>query len=175
MDSIHNEHIEYELIFRSSSFEEYKYPEYKVVDKIKGFSHLPNGWDFGHGESPSADVITQAIAIYQSGLLLGFKGDARPETKGGVILNLFTGDDFVYITINSNGQFDIRHEKGIGADYEILDDRQNVSLNRIYKTLQNLTNKCILSEPYMSISTTQIVEDFQVIALNDMEEEFQYL
>ena len=75
MDSIHNDNIEYELIFRRSSFEEYKFPEYKVVDKIKGFSALPKGWDFGQGESPSEDVIAQAISIYQSGLLLGFNGD----------------------------------------------------------------------------------------------------
>ncbi len=166
------ENIYYDIFYRDSDLWETSNLDGKVIDKIKSFSSLQLRWDFGQGEPPSNESIQQAIGIYQFGLLLGFNGDARPETDGGVILNLFIDDNFVYLTIKKDGGIDLRYEKGIGVNYEIIQDRENVSFERISKTLQKIKKQCFLSELYTSKNMTPIAEGFQVIASNDTELEY---
>lgn len=165
----------FDILYRDSDFGYTDNSSVKVIDKIKRFNQLPYRWDFGVGEAPSKEIIKDAIGIYQYGLLLGFNGDARPETDGGVILNLYTGDDFIYLTIKKDGGIDLRHEKGIGVEYEIKEDIENVSFESISKTLTNLKAQCFSSELYTTQNTTSSLEDSQAIVSNLTEAEYQYL
>lgn len=162
----------FEILYRDSDIINSNNQDINVIEKIKGFQHLPDGWDFGQGEAPSKGTIKQAIGMYQYGVLLGFNGDVRPETDAGIILNLFTGEDFVYLTINQDGNIDLRHERGIGIEYEIISDIEKISFEDISKTLTNIKEQCFLSELYTPTNTTPTAEDFQATVSSDTEMEY---
>lgn len=145
----------------------------KTIQKMYSFENLELGWDFGIGEPPNKGIIKSAIDIYNIGLANGFNGDAFPETMGGIILNLFIGDNFIYVTINKNFSLDIRYEKGIGEDYDILYEKENVSQSHIISVLNKINPAWLLSEPYTSENMTPIVGDLPVIYSTPIMEEYQ--
>lgn len=146
----------------------------KVIQKIKSFGDLQMGWDFGEGYPANQEVINKSISILIFGSLCGFNYDARPATNGGIILNFFIADNFIYVQINPNNTYDLRYEKGIGENYEILADNENMPLQEILKTLTNIKELWFLSGLYTSTNMMKTVEDFPATASRTMEKESQY-
>lgn len=146
-----------------------------IIKKIKSFANLENGWDFGQGVVPCDEVIGSAIQLYNLGVIQGFEMSARPETNGGIIIGFSVEDDFIYVTVNDNSTFDLVYEKGIGANYDIIVDEEDVSLEYITKTLQNIKSQWFLLEH--SISKNMIIEagDFQATPSRIWEEEYPFL
>ncbi len=105
----------------------------KVKLQIKEFQKLKAGWDFGEGETISDVIGTASLEIAEMGLMLGLKADARPTTEGSIIINLFYSDHFLFITVKSDGFFDVTYEKGVGVNYDILDNKENLSSTAIRK------------------------------------------
>lgn len=140
-----------------------------TIQKMYSFENLEKGWDFGAGEPANKDVINTAIDIYNIGLANGFNVDAFPETMGGIVLNLFIDDNFIYVTINKDFSLDIRYEKGIGEDYEILYEKEKVSKHDIISFLKKINPSWLLLEPYTSENMTQIVNGLPAIYLTPME------
>lgn len=147
----------------------------KTISKIEAFSKLEIGWDFGLGVPASHKTVLKAIRFYKEGIRQGFKSDARPSTDGGIILCFYIDDNFIYITLNPNGSYDFRYEKGIGENYEILIDTENATLEYINDTIKNLKSQWLLLEHYTSVNMTQTAGDFQVIALKNTVKEYQFL
>jgi len=147
----------------------------KIIDKILSFGNLPKGWDFGYGVPASNDTIATAICLARYGTLQGFNINARPETSGGIILSFFIDDDFIDLTIYPNNRYDIRHEKGIGEDYDILFDAENISLDCLFNKLNT-----IKQQPWFSLehcilkNTTNIDKGSLSIVSKVMERESPY-
>lgn len=126
-----------------------------INDKIASFRELNNGWDYGLGVPTTKETVNIAQSIAQIGKAKNFGIDAFPATDGGIVLNLYIEEDFIYVTINPNASLDLRHEKGIGEDYDIIEDIENISLEEIIEHLNAIYIKCFSSELYTSRSMIQ--------------------
>jgi hypothetical protein len=142
-----------------------------IIEKIKSFSNLQAGWDFGQGVTPSDYVISVALQLYNLGIMQGFEMSARPEVNGGIIIGFSIEDDFVYVTAKRDGSFDLVHEYGFGAVYDIVKDEENVPLEFITQTLKNVKVKWFLSEHYISTSMIQEAGGFLATPSKTWEEE----
>lgn len=160
----------YDVVFANY----YKYNDCRVIEKIYSLSTLKEGWAYGEGVPASKEAIKNAIQLFKIGVALGFEVDARPEINGDVILNLFLKDNFVYITCKEGELFDLRYEKGIGQDYDIIDEKEDISLGAIINHLNHLREKWFLLELYHLPNTTPTARDSQVIVLTHSKVEYQY-
>jgi len=160
----------YDTILNNKLFYSMSYPteEDVEIERMKSFSDLGSGWDFGDGEAPSQYVIERAIQTYLCGLNLGYNASVRPETSGGIVIGFFIKDNFVDVTVKENSLFDIRYEKGIGANYNILDDQENITMEEVSLILKSVQQKCFLLEPFTSVNMIPTEDDFPVIAFKSM-------
>jgi hypothetical protein len=107
----------------------------EVKLQIKQLQQLEAGWDFGEGEAISDEVGVTSLEIAEIGLTLGLKADVRPTSEGGIIVSLFYKDHFLFINVKPDGLFDVTYEKGIGVNYEILDNKENLNTTAVRKYL----------------------------------------
>lgn len=149
----------------------------EVISKIYSYNELPNGWDYGIGIAPSEETISRAIELYQIGSPYGFKGDATPLNNGGITISFSLEDNFIDIIIDpSLDSFSWRYEKGIGQEYDILEDKENSSLEDIIEALKQIQSKtCFSFEPLTYGITNQIGEDFPVSASKTLATGYQSL
>lgn len=121
----------------------------KIKLQIKELQKLEAGWDFGEGEAISDEVGEASLEIAETGLTLGLKADVRPTSEGGITVSLFHIDDFLFIAVKPDGFFDVIYEKGIGVNYDILDNKENLNLTTIRKYIL----QWVLSEHYIYLNT----------------------
>ncbi len=133
------------------------------IKKINSFAQFNEGWDFGEGKRFENDVIRKAIEINALGRTYQFDSNALPNSNGDIIINLFIKDDFILITIKADSSLYLSHEKGIGEQYEIIYEKENVSIEEISNYLNVISEKCISLERYISKNTTLPEEDLEVI------------
>lgn len=136
----------------------------RVIEKIQSFSDLEIGWDYGKGIAPDLLVIEYAIYLYNKFKKIGFNVDVTPITQGGITLIFYMGDNFIDIRIKGNQQIDLRKEVGIGVDYEVINEEEHVTIDRIEEMLNETYSQCNLLEPYTSRNTFQVSEDSKVTA-----------
>lgn len=105
----------------------------KVKLQIKELQKLEAGWDFGEGEAIPDEVGAASLEIAEMGLTLGLKADVRPTAEGGIIVSLFYSDHFLFITVKRDGFFDVTYEKGIGVNYDIRENKENLNSTAIRK------------------------------------------
>lgn len=82
-----------------------------VIEKIRSFAQLPNGWHFGGGARPSTDRINLA-ALYATILIPSFeKVDAFPGAAGEILLKGYaTGSERVELTFDYDNTVTLVHE-----------------------------------------------------------------
>lgn len=105
-----------------------------ILDKIKSFGDLPEGWDFGRGIPASKEVVEMAsrihIAIFDNRWVFDTKNrvGAFPCDDGGMVLcySREGGDDFIVLRIRLDLKIDLDHEKGIGSKYDILFEKEGL-------------------------------------------------
>ena len=110
-----------------------------TVDTIKGYSSFKGGWDFGEGKPFSREVIEKAISLVEKGEAYGFLIEAFPEVVGAITVSFVNGSHCLDISVNSNLTFDIQYEIGIGDEYQVLiqiDDIQESELEKWFLKLQ---------------------------------------
>ncbi len=132
-----------------------------IKQRINELQNLPQGWDFGQGDVISNTVARRCLRICEYGVFLGLKANVRPSTDGSLILCLFYDDNFLYITIREDGLFDTTYEKGIGSDYDILDNQDDISLT----TLNQYISTWFSLGPYIGKSIMQKASAFQATPL----------
>ena len=149
----------------------------EIISKIYSFSELPNGWDYGIGIAASDETISRAIELYQIGSPYGFKGDAAPLNNGGITISFSLEDNFIDVIIDpSLDSFSWRYEKGIGQEYDILEDKENSSIDDIIEVLKQIqSNTCSSFEPLTYGITSQIGEDSPVSASKTLAMGYQSL
>lgn len=123
------------------------YTEYdKTEIKIRNFSLLLMGWNYGEGDLIGFAVISKAIELYRFGKANGFNGDAFPMINGGINLSLYINEYALDITINTELKISIEVQKGLGQNYEVIDERENADYSDIYLLLNEIRTACSLSE-----------------------------
>lgn len=114
----------------------------EIMDELKSYGTLPDGWDFGKGLAPSNDIIEKAITIYQIGKYFEFGVEPSPLSDGGINLTFFINDNFLDVNVNFDNTLDIRIEKVYGKPYEILFKKNNVSMSLIEQYLIEIKSTC---------------------------------
>ena len=72
-----------------------------VEKKIKSFLELSDGWHFSDGETPSIDVIEQAIKLHNTLVEVGLsQTDAFPGIDGEVRVTAYTRNSYYEFTID---------------------------------------------------------------------------
>ncbi len=166
--------------FFDSSAPSFKsYPEDADKDIVKmeidSLSKLPYGWDFGSGETIGLLVVDKALEVYEQTNLMGFKIQSFPRSDGGITLSYALKDNFLDVIINPNLTLDLVQEKGIGANYEIVSEEDNVSITDLKKVLHLiLSSECPSFELYQSGNTTKTKKDSKAIVSRLWEMEYQF-
>ncbi len=105
-----------------------------IIYNIKSFALLESGWNYGEGEVPSENIIFKAINVYNYGIEKGYKGNATPMNEG-ILVDLFIDSDFFCVGVHEN-HFSLTWEKGIGTNYRILLDEENISWEGVKNVLE---------------------------------------
>ncbi len=150
-----------------------------ITRKIKSFKCLKFGWHFGEGVPASDEVVDATINLFtQLGLRLNFEVglvvNALPEINGGVILSYGLGEDFVELLVHSDLSVDLVQERGLGVNYDVIEEEENLDINNIALILSYLKKICNSSEPYISNSMILTKSDSQVTASRTMVEAFPF-
>jgi hypothetical protein len=83
----------------------------KTLEKIKSFSSLPVGWNYGDGGPIKISVIQRAIDLYWTIILQGVvRTDAFAGADGEILLTAYNGEHYLGIVIEQDGKMTFRHE-----------------------------------------------------------------
>jgi hypothetical protein len=150
----------------------------KNIDKIKSFSKLKDGWDFGSGLAINDEVINKAESAYFS-LSMFFKISVHPTSEGGITISTHIDENFFDITIFPYSDFvEYTHEKGIGNSFELIEFVENLTLNeainKAFDSQKIISSKCISLERLILENTTQKKRDSRAMSSNQMVGVFQY-
>lgn len=96
---------------------------------VKELFILPEGWDYGEGEKISNEVLEIVDDLNYQAELMYMSIEALPKTDGGVTVNLGRPktDLFFVVTISPDCSLRYCIEKGIGFEYETLQEDTEVS------------------------------------------------
>ena len=95
-----------------------------TIDELIEF----DGWHQGLGSNVKQEVMTVLKEVYKHcNYFQGLKCDVIPLYEGDVLVNLSNGTaNFVDLVINPNLTLETRVEQGMGANYDVLEESQNV-------------------------------------------------
>jgi len=132
---------------------------FNIVDDtalfIKKFSRLKPGWDFGSGEPISEYVIKRALkvfAILNSPLL---DHEVTPYSDDTILISFSNNENFIDVLI-SKSKLSFKHEKGLGNNFDVIEEHDNLSLEKIKVKVEQILTKCISFGPFI---LTSIVEE----------------
>jgi len=102
----------------------------ETIEKIRTFQLLCDGWHYGEGV-PTTDFSAEVgISILEETEAEGLKAEVFPELNGGLLISLNRPqtDDFLDILVSQKkDSFDVTREKGIGTEYVILWELENIN------------------------------------------------
>ncbi len=124
-----------------------------IANQIVDLRKLSVGWHYGKGVPPSEEVIKQSLVIYNK-IKLGFGRlfslSVTPTMGGDVVLTVGLNNQFIDIFINNDKTVDMKHESGFGADYTVIENKNDVSFESITIRL------CFLSDFSTTVPTSKI-------------------
>ena len=117
-----------------------------VEGAIQSLAQLPIGWDYGSGHPASKEAVRKALEVYSLATLLGAVVEPTPQTNGGIRLTLTLSvqhekpenQEFLDITINPDLTFDMCYERGFGANFNTITEKENVDKAFIALTINNI-------------------------------------
>ena len=122
-----------------------------ICGKIKSFSELKDGWDYGVGYGVTKEVIENSCFVFNYFHKSQFKYSVNPTSEGGVKITAKLGVEFIDITVKKNLTYDLTHEVGLGSEYDIVFECENTSMNDIEIYLNEvLIKSCFSLERYTS-------------------------
>lgn len=146
-----------------------------VLNKLRSFGSLAKGWNFGRGETFTEELIKKAkdiITYVYASVNVIFNCDVFANDDGSILLSFSKRDDFIDIKIDRDLELHLTHEKGIGANYEIINECSNTTLEYIIEELYKVCNSL---ELLTSITIIKESKDSTVISLTPTEEASQSL
>lgn len=106
------------------------FTEDPIERTIRAIGRLPEGWEFGRGRPSPAHVVNAAIAFYRDALTV-FRlaaSEVAPGSEGAIVLTYEAPDDtFIDVTVNLDLSYDWRIEKGVGVNYDVEHEDEDVS------------------------------------------------
>lgn len=152
-----------------------------LCERIQGFQNLEPKWNYGYSESVKLETIQYVIHLLSYISLScndfdNLKINAFPNSDGGITISLGNKDEFIELIVNSDLTSDIIYEKGIGVEYEIMDEVCDIPKNNFDHIIYYLYKLCNLSEPsILSTTTMKINKDLSAVFSKTTMEEYQYL
>ena len=122
---------------------------------------LEKGWNYGQGDVIDDSIIKQALQVYKFGKDQGFDAEVFPIINGGIEISFIKGNNALDITINPDTIMDLTWEQGIGQDYEVLDEKENVDFEDLNYFFNKIREECLSSESFIYETITPINEDFR--------------
>lgn len=89
-----------------------------VVDKIRSFRELPEGWHYGEGTRATETAVELAL-IMQAVLVSGNASEVEvfPDVSGGILVAGYYEEEMVEIFCKHDGAISLVHEVGEKVDY----------------------------------------------------------
>ena len=108
-----------------------------IEKKIRGFSRLRKGWNYGEGLSPSQKTVDEALRVANDASLWGFDVDAFPGSDGEILIAVYHGDECLEFLVESDGSVIYVYEK---AGKEVS-SREDISLGTALQELDKFAEK----------------------------------
>lgn len=112
----------------------------RVIDIINAYSTLEEGWDYGEGSPIKKRIIDLAIHYHCWAKSLGFLTEPHPCADGAISLtfHLEGKDHFLDVRIGNDASIEVQYEIGIGVEYDIVSEEENVVEQQITKLLNQV-------------------------------------
>lgn len=106
-----------------------------VVEKIRSFRELPDGWHYGEGVC-ATDTAVELALIMQATLISGKASEVEvfPDVSGGILVAGYYEEETVEIFCKHDGALSFVHEAGEEVDYA----RDNVSAQEAKEYVREL-------------------------------------
>lgn len=114
---------------------DFDYQPTRAEAKLESFAYLKSGWHFGEGEPISKSLLDRARVLVANGAAVGLHVDAFPGPDGSVAVAFHKGDECVEVVLNTDTTIELHMERGIGPDYEKIDERLASSLHDALQSL----------------------------------------
>ncbi len=121
--------------------------------KVDSFSNLPNGWHYGQGVPPLAQVIDKAKKLNDLALNVGFKGaNAFPGIEGEIQLTVYFRDIYLEFTIPPDGLityvYELDHQE---IEYEQISYNQAIAKIRSFRGIIWASSELLVRSTTISI------------------------
>lgn len=178
MDNIFNFEDVGELFLRSSSSTFTSELDEEILAKLNQFKDLEYGWSYGEGNPINGNVIEKAKTLVKVGNFFISDVDAFAGTNGQVLIVFYDNDRCIEFTINEDLRIDAAIENGIGYDFEVIDEKYNITLKEAEHIIKKFKlNEWKSSDLFIINITTTDLNDFVVphFQIHQMMEGFQSL
>jgi|GEM_PF-1793494 len=123
-----------------------------IETKIKSFSDLQAGWNYGAGEPISQEVINNALEVYKIGKSYCLDCEVFATTDGNIEVSLYRKDHFMDFLIKEEMSIDFIHEVGVGNKYKEEENVHNIPMDELKNKINRLIEICNVSESSATIT-----------------------
>jgi len=109
----------------------------KVREKVRGFTQLPEGWQYGEGQPVEGQVVTASLRLIDVAHTLGIEVDAFPGPEGDVAIVFYRGKMSLEVLAKTNGAYDVTLEDGIGYEYEVVQSLHNLRIRQVLQLVRD--------------------------------------
>lgn len=151
-------------IFRYASAAE-RGRNHPLVEKLRSFGNLPNGWSLGEGTAVTEDAIRIAEGLVDVAIRLQLKADVFPGLHGNCAVAFYHGEKSVEVIVPSRvgNDFELHVEEGSGFQFRTLLQKNDASHVEVLKHISDLVPDVWMS-PVSSryVNSTHSSADFQM-------------
>ena len=106
-----------------------------LVDRIRSFRNLGEGWHYGDGRGATESAIRSALEIQSNFIRYGArKIEAFPDPDGGILISGYHEEHTIEVFCTDDGRMNILHERDDCALYE----KNDVTLDELIDYLGGL-------------------------------------
>lgn len=117
--------------------------------KIRDFAKLPPGWFYGAGSAIEEHIIQAAMRLNDAAKKVGvYTTDVFPAESGELMFTLYSGEDYLELTIESDGTLSAVRER----DDQVIEARDGLSLDEAIDEISEFRNRAWKPSVYLSES-----------------------
>ncbi len=119
----------------------------ELKNRISYLKTLKQNWDFHGGEIISLEILEFCEDLAKNILKINsnLSIELMPLSNGGIVFTSYYKDDFLDLEINPDYTFNFSHERGIGQDYQNVEEKYNCNKEFYYLKVSNLCESLGLS------------------------------
>lgn len=108
-----------------------------VLEELNSFADLDEGWSYGEGKPIDSIVINKAKRVYKIGKYFLKTVNVFPGVDGSILVVFHTQDHSIEVSVNEDLTLNVVIEKGIGFDFQVIKEKDNIELKSIENILSN--------------------------------------